>query len=151
MNRHISASQGGPNSRNGRISTVPCGARSAAFRLQKSTIGLRHRAGSRAQNQRRRAGARPLGCRLCYRGFTLIELLVVIAVIAILAALLLPALNRAKEQALSTACLNNLKQLQLCSHLYALDHGDRLPPNNYLYDVSTGGLQPLRGFSSNVT
>ncbi len=83
--------------------------------------------------------------------FTVIELLVVIAIIAILAGLLLPGLSRAKQQALSTACLNNLKQLQLCSHLYALDHGDRLPPNNYLYDVSTGDLQPLPGFSSNVT
>ena len=62
--------------------------------------------------------------------FTLIELLVVIAVIAILAALLLPGLAPAKAQALSVACLNNLKQLQVCSHLYALDAADYLPPNN---------------------
>jgi prepilin-type N-terminal cleavage/methylation domain-containing protein/prepilin-type processing-associated H-X9-DG protein len=71
--------------------------------------------------------------------FTLIELLVVIAIIAILAALLLPALSRAKSEALSVACINNLKQLQLCWHLYAHDNNDTLPPNNYVYDVNTGG------------
>ena len=70
--------------------------------------------------------------------FTLIELLVVIAVIAILAALLLPGLPRAQAQARSVACLNNLKQLQVCSHLYALDGADYLPPNNWTYDVMTG-------------
>ena len=84
------------------------------------------------------------------RALTLIELLVVIAVIAILAALLLPALSKSKEQALRIACLNNLKQLQICSHLYALDHADRLPPNNFVYDINTGG--PLVAeFNTNVT
>jgi prepilin-type processing-associated H-X9-DG protein/prepilin-type N-terminal cleavage/methylation domain-containing protein len=67
--------------------------------------------------------------------FTLIELLVVIAVIAILAAMLLPALNRAKIQAASVACLNNLKQLEVCWHLYASDHEDHLPLNNFVYDI----------------
>jgi len=62
--------------------------------------------------------------------FTLIELLVVIAIIGILAALLLPVLSRAKMTAQSIACLNNLKQLQLCFHLYGVDNDDYFVPNN---------------------
>ena len=61
--------------------------------------------------------------------FTLIELLGVIAIVAILASMLLPALNRAKSSGQSIACVNNVRQLQLAWHMYVQDDGDALPPN----------------------
>lgn len=60
------------------------------------------------------------------RGFTLIELLVVIAIIAILLAILMPALNRVKEQGKRAGCLANLKQLQLSWGMYADENDDRI-------------------------
>ncbi len=74
--------------------------------------------------------------------FTLIELLVVIAIIAILAAMLLPVLGKAKDQARNTACLNNVKQLEISWHLYAVDNNDLLPPNNSVAVFSLGQQLP---------
>ena len=67
--------------------------------------------------------------RLSEAAFTLIELLVVIAIIAILVAVLLPALSEAKAKGQKASCMNNLKQLDLASRLYAADNEGRLPVN----------------------
>lgn len=61
-------------------------------------------------------------------GFTLIELLVVIAIISILVSLLLPALGRARETALSIQCLNNLRQCGLAAQDYTMSHNGFFPP-----------------------
>src|SRR5512138_2108825 len=65
-------------------------------------------------------------------GFTLIELLVVIAIIAILAAMLLPSLSRAKETARRISCTNNLKQLSAAAKMYADDNKEAFPPRSSL-------------------
>jgi prepilin-type N-terminal cleavage/methylation domain-containing protein/prepilin-type processing-associated H-X9-DG protein len=76
------------------------------------------------------------------RAFTLVELLVVITIIAILAAMLLPALAKAKSQARTTSCLNNKRQLAVAWLMYAQDSRDWLAYNtcSYWYLVSGGGM-----------
>ncbi|MFQ6035612.1 MAG: prepilin-type N-terminal cleavage/methylation domain-containing protein, partial [Sedimentisphaerales bacterium] len=73
------------------------------------------------------------------RGFTLIELLVVIAIIALLLAILLPALSAVREQGRRAVCGQNEKNIGLGLLLYANDHDGKLPLNEvdrWLFDVS---------------
>jgi prepilin-type N-terminal cleavage/methylation domain-containing protein len=62
-------------------------------------------------------------------GFTLLELAAALGIVAVLASLLLPALNQARARGQAVHCLHNLRQLTLGWHLYADDHSDRLPYN----------------------
>jgi prepilin-type N-terminal cleavage/methylation domain-containing protein len=84
------------------------------------------------------------------KGFTLLELLMVFGVIAILAALLLPALGGAKAKARRSACMNNLRQINLGVRMYADDSSDAFPPpppgHNGPPDAFTGYTKRMRSY-----
>jgi prepilin-type N-terminal cleavage/methylation domain-containing protein len=80
------------------------------------------------------------------RAFTLIELLVVIAIIAILAALLLPVIAKAKDKAKDITCINNLKQIDLGLRVWAGDQGDKYP---WQVDFSAGGSRNSPDWTDN--
>ncbi|HZR20777.1 MAG TPA: prepilin-type N-terminal cleavage/methylation domain-containing protein [Verrucomicrobiae bacterium] len=75
-------------------------------------------------------------------GFTLVELLVVIAIIAILMALMMPAISRAKAKANQTSCLNNMRQLNLAASMYASDHDEEYPPRRIPTNAWPHKLKP---------
>jgi prepilin-type N-terminal cleavage/methylation domain-containing protein len=87
----------------------------------------------------------PWNCRAS-RAFSLTELLVVIVIMAIMAALLMPALSKAKNQATAAACLGNQKQLAAAFHMYSQDNSDRIVQ---MADYTTGEIfYPAGGFWS---
>jgi prepilin-type N-terminal cleavage/methylation domain-containing protein len=77
-----------------------------------------------------------------HHAFTLIELLVVIAIIRILAAMLLPALARAKQKGQQAVCLSNLKQIGLTFEMYLNENADHFPDRRDLKNSLPGGYHP---------
>jgi len=90
-------------------------------------------------------------CRVCPQrrrsrpgtpsGFTLIEVLVVVAIIALLVAILLPALNKAREHSSSAACMSNMRQLLLAMNTYASEYG-RFPATNVVFETARARSNP---------
>jgi len=97
-----------------------------------------------------------LGQTRGHRCFTILELLVVLSIIAVITALLMPSLARAKEYAYRVKCLNNLHQMGIAQHNYANDHSgwfwtSSLPPVTPLWGSSgvyPGDNNPLEGLSN---
>ena len=84
------------------------------------------------------------------RCFTLIELLIVIAIIAILAAMLLPALNQARERAKTANCTARMKQLASMTIMYVGDYNDQLMPTRYTIDPDKAEIRATFGSDKRV-
>ena len=76
------------------------------------------------------------------RGFTLIELLVVVAIIALLIAILLPALSRARAHSRQIKCLNNIRQIGVAGAMYTSDFEGWFLPGYWGWSQATGGWPP---------
>ena len=113
-------------------------------------IGLLWKPGRQALStaglERKRISGIPLACKRPgnrRQGFTLIELLVVIALIALLAAILLPALSRARSKGRAMECVSNLRQIYMANVMYAAEHnGHYVPAAPDLYDFMRPDAEP---------
>src|SRR5436190_24003347 len=80
--------------------------------------------------------------------FTLVELLVVIGIIAVLAAILLPSLNKARAAARRVACMSGMRQFFTFATMYANDNKDFYPPFNFSNGATAAGWDPSGTYNS---